>query len=153
MRIRVQRTHDTALIKAIVTEPGSFEARAEDGLTTDDVVVVDDPRIYWLALMGDDAVRGIAIASPLSHSVLDFHIVIRPQYWRDPVNVRLARLALRYLEETAPQIKIVGTVPVTAQPVIRFLQRAGFKREGLNKASFRHKGVLVDQCYLGYTGE
>ena len=158
MKIRVTRTTDVELVRSIVSEPESFAIRAEDGVTVDDVMVVINPLIYWLLLISEEAgkepeVRGVAVGTPLTRTVADFHIVIRPQYWRSGANVKLAELAAKYLLKYSGAEKIVSTVPEPAQPVIRFLQRAGFKREGINRASFRKNGQLVDQVYLGYTGE
>ena len=156
MKIKVVRTMDAALIRSIVTEPAAFASRAEDGYVVDDVQVVIDPLIHWLLLVTEDEggarqVRGVAIGTPLSKSVLDFHIIILPEFWRQAVNIDLARLAVKYLLTHTGKAKVNATVPVSSQSVIRFLQRVGFKREGLNRASFRHKGELVDQCYLGFT--
>jgi len=155
MKIKVIRTKDAELIRSIVTDPRSFETRAEDGLTVDDVVVATGPVIHWVLLVTEDEtgqqIRGVAVGTPLSRTVMDFHIVIKPEYWRQKVNVDLARLAVKYLLTQTGASKVNATVPVTAQSVIKFLQRAGFKREGINRASFRHKGALVDQCYLGFT--
>jgi len=151
MKIRVHRTTDTELIRSIVTDPRAFEVRAEDGYTVEDVQVVIDPRIYWVALVVDDTTIGVVTATPLSRTVLDFHVTIKPEFWRQSVNVKIVRLAATFLLERTDAAKLNATVPVSAQPVIRFLQRVGFKREGINRASFRHKGELVDQCYLGFT--
>lgn len=158
MKIRVTRTTDIDLIKSIVSNPESFATRAEDGLSITEMSPTVGPSIYWMLLISEEdgqepEVRGLAIGSHLTHTVLDFHIIVLPQYWRSPLNAKLAALAVKYMLTHSTAAKVVATVPVTFQPVIRFLQRIGFKREGINRVSFRKNGKLVDQIYLGFTGE
>lgn len=154
--MRVQRITNPDLIKQFMANPETWDIRAEDGVSVDEVQIVIDPRIFWLALLDKDEdqkefVRGVAVASPLSKTIFDFHVCFDPKFWRSKNNVELGKLALEWYFLHSGANKIVSTIPVASHPACRYVQRIGMKREGVNRASFMKAGVLTDQYYFGIT--
>lgn len=148
--MRVKRILNQALLREVMLKPRLWNAVSEDDSCT--------PEEYWpnlesliaIALADDDVLHGFLLSRVISDSVNDVHIAIDPDHWGNPKNVQLSKLGCEYLFEQRPRLKkLVAAIPVTDSQVLRFAQRVGFQREGINKASFLRGGELLDQYYVG----
>lgn len=149
--MRIVRTQNTALIRSIVCDPAVWAARAHDAAPDPADWVPNTEPCIWLALLDGEPreLRGMVLAMPESPLVFDMHIAILPQFWRSRDNVELGKAAITWMFSHTAALKCVAQVPADSPPVLRFAQRIGFKREGVNKASAIRNGQIIDQTYLG----
>ena len=138
------------LLRSIALKDKVWETISEDGSCGKDEYWPDMENMYIIALLDEDTLHGFLLSRVMNDSVSDIHIVIDPDLWGNSKNVELTKLGCQHLFNLCPRmLKIIAMFPVTDAPVLRFAQRVGFQREGVNKASFLRKGVLLDQYYVG----
>jgi RimJ/RimL family protein N-acetyltransferase len=150
--VKVQRTKNIPLIKEVMDDEKLIKATSEDG--TD--IAGFTPEVEstaWIALIDDkDQIRGFVIVSPTGRVSASIHVAIRTEYWGDSkTNVKLGKLAVKYAFDHGVR-KLTAEIPTPDQEVLRYAQRVGFKREGVNKQSFLRNGELLDQTYVGLHG-
>ncbi len=152
--MKVQRIFNDELVKAVLTETRLWATINEDTGPSVEDFYLDTDEVYSVALLGDDdELHGFVLAHPLSGTVVSTHVCIAPDYWGHKDNVKLGQMACALIFEIPGIVKQVASIPVTDKEVLRFAQRVGFQREGMNKASFLRNGELLDQYYVGLTQE
>lgn len=147
--LRVRRTKNAELIREALSDPRLWRVVAQDGEALEDF----DPApevVTWLALLDEDTLRGFLLAIPRSRIVTEVHIAIKPEFWGDSkTNVALGKLACEWVRDHTGARKLVAQIPTTDKHVLRYAQRCGFQREGVNKKSYLRGGELLDQFHLG----
>jgi RimJ/RimL family protein N-acetyltransferase len=152
--LRVIRTRNTELFREILLQDKLWDAISEDGSIGKDEYFPDLEAIVAVALIADDTVRGFVISRQVTDSVAEAHVAISPDYWGEKQNVALGKMGCAYLFQANPRLmKLVASIPETDAEVLRFAQRVGFQREGINRKSFLRKGELLDQYYVGLCRE
>ena len=156
--MRIQRIFNAELLAEVVTDDQLWEAVSEDGSVgkTEYVKLLDMEAMYVLALISGEEnteLHGFVIGRHHTTTVIETHVAIRPEYWGHADNVRLGQLACTWLLTLEGVEKLVASIPVPDKEVLRYSQRVGFKREGVNKKSFLRNGELLDQYYVGMTNE
>ena len=147
--MRVQRTVNAELIKEVLSDQRLWSASTEDGTVPVEEFWPDCEAKVWLALIdSNDQIRGFLVGDVVSKAQVRVHIAIRSEYWGDKENVALGKLGLEWYQEQGAK-KIIATIPTEDTQVLRFAQRCGLKREGINKQSFLRNGEMLDQYYLG----
>jgi len=150
MTLRVQTTSNVDLIKEVLNDQRLYEVTTEDGtgpLETFNPDVIDT---IWVALIDDETIIGFMIAEQVSKAVLSVHVAIRSDEWGNSKrNVELGKQAIALLLSAETIHKVVAQIPVEDQHVLRYAQRVGLRREGINRESFLRKGKLLDQYYMG----
>lgn len=152
--MRIVRTKNQALLREIAIKPRLWEAMAEDNGITRDTYYPDMDQLVVLALFagdGEGVLHGFMVGRHLTHTVVDTHIIIDPDHWGDPANVELGKRAAETLLDVTDALKLTASIPKPDTEVLRFAQRLGFQREGINKQSFQRNGEVIDQYYVGYT--
>ena len=148
--MRAIATRNVELIREVLTDARLWEVCHEDGAPGPDHFVPETEYSKWIALVDhQDNFRGFVLASPLSNTMADVHVMIRPEYWGWAGNVELGKLAVQWLWDNTTYKKLVACIPVSDKQVFRYACRVGFKREGVNRASFLRNGELLDQYYMG----
>lgn len=138
----------------MLTETRLWATINEDTGPTVEDFFLDTDVVFAVALLGDDDdLHGFVLAHPLSGTVVSTHVCISVDYWGHKDNVHLAKLAVELIFEIPGIQKQVASIPVTDKEVLRFAQRVGFQREGMNRSSFLRNGELLDQYYVGLTQE
>lgn len=148
--MEVRRTHNVDLILETVAEPRLFAASNEDGATPEELRI-DTRRVTWLALIDDERnVRGFVVGVPRGRATMELHVAIKPQFWGDSKpNVELGKMAVAWLAEHGGVRKFVACIPTEDKQVVRYAQRVGLQREGVNKQSYLRNGEMIDQYHLG----
>lgn len=157
--MKVQRIFNPELLAEIMTEDDLWDSISEDGSISKEQYAenLDMEGMYVLALIGghddDPELHGFVIGRSITQTVVETHVAIRPEYWGHEANVHLGKLACLWLMTLPGVSKLVASIPVPDKEVLRYSQRVGFKREGVNKQSFLRNGELLDQYYVGMTNE
>lgn len=148
--MRVKRIFNAELLRTIALKDRVWNTISEDESCSKDDYWPDMEGMYVIALADGDTLHGFLLSRILTDSVNDLHIIIDPDLWGNPKNVELTKLGCAHLFQLRPRMKkLVAMFPTTDAPVLRFAQRVGFQREGINKASFLRNGKLLDQYYVG----
>lgn len=152
--MEVRRTHNAAFIAGIVGDEKLWTLINEDGDSLDPATIETEHSI-WLGLIdGQQNVRGFVIVIPKGRTEAELHVAIRPEYWGDSeTNVALGKLAVADAIARTGARKLTAQIPTTDHQVVRYAQRVGFQREGVNKKSYLRGGELLDQYHMGYIVE
>ena len=153
--MRVQRVNNARLVESVLTEPDLWDAISEDDGGAPEDYRIDLGGMYAIALLGgeEDELIGFVLGRHYTDTVVETHIAIMPKHWGTDGNVDLGKQACALLLESSGAAKLVASIPLPDKEVLRFAQRVGFQREGINKKSFRRDGELLDQYYVGLTRE
>ena len=101
-------------------------------------------------LLEAEEIIGLALLTPWDGHLGMTDVIILEPYKKDKESqVSVAKYFKHYLDKL-PLGKIIGMIPVSKPESVAFLQRAGFKREGVIKNSCVYNGEVVDQTIVGY---
>lgn len=143
----LERTHDTELIKSIVSE--MWDCVCEDGHDLETFDPKPDANC-WVKL--DDI--GLYNLHPHNSSTLEIHAFILPEYRKDKSEESGKEILKWMLEKSPVQYqKVIAQVPFLYPNVKEFCMKNGFQVEGVNRLSHKKDGVLHDQWLLGITRE
>ena len=139
-----------------MTSDELWNSVSEDGSVGKEeyAATVDMEGMYVLALLTgheDTLIHGFVIGRHITSTVVETHVAISPDFWGHEDNVPLGKLACTWLLTLPGVEKLVASIPVPDKQVLRYSQRVGFQREGVNKQSFLRNGELLDQYYVGMT--
>jgi RimJ/RimL family protein N-acetyltransferase len=151
--MRVQRIYNQDLLRSVLLKPELWATLQESEGTSPDEFYPDLETNTALALIGEDnALHGFVVFDQTYHSIADTVAALAPEFWGHRDNVALGKLACAEILKTSPRIhKLVASIPVPDKQVLRYYQRLGFQREGINRKSFLRSGTLLDQYYVGKT--
>ncbi len=148
--MRAVRTKNVELFRSVLLKDSLWEAISEDGSIGKDEYFPNPEGIIMVALLGeDDTLHGFVVGRKITDSIVESHVAIDPDHWGHEANVELGKLGMQVLKRETGAIKAVASIPVDDKEVLRYAQRVGFQREGVNKASFRRGGEVLDQYYVG----
>lgn len=145
--MKIERTHDMALVALILAHPQIFPHIHEDG--TDEPAPLDHDGFHWM-LVSDAEPAGVFLAYQRGAACWEMHTCLLPRIWGEGAN-EAARLLGEYLFLTIGANKVVTNVPAPNRHALRFAKRNGMQIEGVNRASFLLGGVMHDQTMLGIT--
>jgi RimJ/RimL family protein N-acetyltransferase len=146
--MRVQRIYNGDLLKELLMKAPKV---IEDN---DDIRAYepDMTGLVVLALISDQAeCCGCLISRQLTGSTAEIQYILDPAYKDRKDTVALGKMAADYVLGSTS--KLIGTVPTPDKELLRYFQRVGFTREGVNRKSFMRNGVLLDQYYVGKSRE
>lgn len=148
--MEVMRTRNTALILETLTDPKLWSLINEDGVSPEGFEPDVDHTI-WIAMLDDDErLRGFVAGIPLGKNEVDLHVAIKPEFWGEAkVNVALGKKAVAAIQKITGARKFTAQIPVIDKQVVRYAQRVGLQREGVNKKSYLRNGELHDQYHMG----
>lgn len=148
--VRVQRTHDMATVRQIVTHPAIWPHAHEDGMT--DAWEPEDSEAMMWVLVTDPHPIGVFLVHPRGVQCLEMHTCLLPIAW-GPTAAHAAQLLLKWAFQSGNCRKMVTSVPAYNRAALRFAKAGGMTQEGINRASYLHNGEMVDQIMLGVTRE
>lgn len=148
--MRFERTTDWDLIRSVMTHPKLWEASADDfAPAREEFQPRKEPGIWYVALRAAGReLLGLFILAPQNAICWEIHARMLPGTWG-----LLASLAAHGIVEWiwahTPCRRIVTHIPSTNRLAIRYAERAGFERYGVNPASWQKDGELIDLVLLG----
>ena len=151
--MNVERTHDMAAVKAIITHPDIWPLASDDGSPDpENFEPADDPRLVYLLASDGGRPAGVFVMVPVNAVTWDVHDVMLPGY-QGLKAVVAARLALDLAFAETGARKLTAAIPESNQRAIRFALRLGFRMEGVSPKSFLRNGNLEDRIMLGFERE
>lgn len=145
--MKIERTHDMAIVREILAHPMIFPHIHEDGTT--EPAPQDHELFHWL-LVSDDAPAGVFLVHPRTSLCYEMHTCLLPRIWGAGAK-EAARLLANHVFYEINALKLVTNVPANNRRALRFAQANGMQIEGNNRASFMRNGVIEDQIMLGIT--
>ena len=105
----------------------------------------------WVGLHnGDNLVGGYRIHQ-INGVCYQGHAFMIPEY-RKQYSVEGCITTLKYITETIPGLqKLIASTPAKFKNVMHFLEKIGFKEEGVNRLSYRKDGKIWDVVNYGLT--
>lgn len=147
----IEPTVDMGLVRSIVIEPDIWERIAEDGIEKDDFYPGTDAFTIWLLCIEESEIVGIILVHTDNSISVKIHPYLKSKY-REKGRIMMKSFYKWFLENTDDKVNKVNTViPEFHKKVINFAKRVGFKKEGVNRESFRKDGKIYGQQNLGIT--
>ena len=142
----IKQTNNLDLIKRIFCDPEIYARISDDGSpeSKDFNPVKPCDYVYYLT---DDSETCLVYFHWKNSVTLEGHIQILKNH-RDKA-MEFGSLAKKWVWDNTEAQKIEVTIPVIYQDVLKFIQKQGFKLEGLSKNSYLKNDKLHDQVYLG----
>lgn len=146
--LKIERTDDMQLIWELMTHPDIWPNFAHDGFEPDDFC--PNENAYNLIARDGNNVVGFFIGYPVTNTQIIAHVGITKQA-RGIKAVMLGQMAIEWVWQNTPYVRIVGSVVSTNLLARRYDAKIGLTPYGYNQAAVRINGVLHDAILLGIT--
>jgi hypothetical protein len=124
----VERTHDKALIKSVMTMPEIWEAVSEDGQDSQNFEPETESDC-WLAIKDDSLTVGLYNLHPENRSTLEAHIQMIPEHRKEYSVKAGAAFLLWFAGECPAQYqKLIVKIPSLYPNVRKFVQSFGLAK-------------------------
>lgn len=148
--MQLSRTHDMALVAAIMRHPAIWPHVHDDG-TPEDWAPIDHEGMYWMLVTLDNGdVGGLFLVHAQNSFCYEMHTCLLPCA-RGAEAQQAGKLLAHWAFTETECRKLVTKVPAYNRPARRFAVACGGQQEGINRASFMRHGVLIDQIMFGLT--
>lgn len=147
--MRIYRTRDMDLVRSIIAHPAIWPHIHDDSATEPDPV--DHDGFQWMRV--DDDIgepSGVFLVHALNSICHQMHTCLLLRIWGADAS-RAAQMLLAWAFTETPCEKMTTMVPAYNRAALRFAKANGMQQEGINRASFKRNGVLIDQIMLGIT--
>lgn len=91
---------------------------------------------------------GCFIIHPQNRICMDVHVQVLPEH-RKRWAREFGKAVIEWTWENTSAQKLVAQIPFLYPNVMEFAREMGFEVEGVNTQSFRKKGKIWDQWYMG----
>lgn len=139
------------VVDAIMKDPSVWPHIHEDGVG-EDYQPVDHESLYWMLVKDGTEVLGLFFLHPRGQSCIEMHTCLLPACWGKRAK-KAASLLAEWVFLDSGYLKLVTSVPSYNRVALKYAVAGGMKEEGINRASYMHNGLLMDQIMLGYTKE
>lgn len=147
--ITVARTESPELVRELLTDPDVWAGSADDGTPPRESFVPGfHESIYYLVPYSDGEPMGVFLITPSNSTTFEWHTGILPAH-RGKRAIQGCRMAVDWMAENTPALKLITWVEVEARHVYLFAKACGFGVEGLSHGSLMKDGRLRDQYLMG----
>lgn len=149
MDIEFARSQDAALIAQILRHPKLYPLLVDDfAPTADEFEPVMDPRVWHVLARKNPGRRiaGLFSFYPQNEICWEGHVALLPWAWGMRA---IGPAAMRWVFEHTRCRRILAQIPIGNAAAVRFAERCGLERIGIDRKSFQKNGVLVDRVLLG----
>lgn len=148
-----ERTTDPEVIRIIMLEPHIYSASRDDFMP-----LWRDAREQWQPIMHEQILYmlvrdgaetlGLWIFAPESKCMMKVHTCLLPAAYGDRASQAAKEMAQWFWENTENE-RLITDVPVFNRHALKFAEKAGMKRFGVNPKSFKRDGRFWDVIMLG----
>ena len=147
--ITFERTREYGLVGAIRRHPKLYDAAADDfSPAVDKCVVREDEAIWYVLALREGSILGLFAIAPQNAICWEIHTRLLPASWGAIATAAAAGI-IPWIWEHTPCERLVTVCPIYNRLAIRFAERAGLMRYGVNSKSWLKNGRLFDQVLLG----
>lgn len=147
--LKIERTFDADIVRAVMLHPALWATVAEDGQHPEDFA----PELMsecWLLVSDGPYVVGVYHIHAHNAVTVEIHAQILPKKRKDH-SKESARKALKWILENTTYHKVIAQIPTIYPNVKHFTLNSGFQEEGINRESYIKNGEVCDQWLLGIT--
>ena len=148
--MRIDRTHDMATVKAILSHPAIWPHIHDD--MAGECRPLDVGGLYWLLVEDDEGPAGVFLVHAHNGVCYEVHTCMLPRTWGAQAR-QATHLCRAWMFQNTPCRKLITNVPAYNLLALRFAKRCGMTLEGINRKSYLKNGELMDQHVLGLTKE
>lgn len=153
MDFSVVETKDPEVIKSVLLCEKVFNCISSDGAPgIEEYEPVTDGYTFIAGIQdvvfGKSVPFGLMIYKQKDSFQWECHFQVIPEY-RKTHATEFAEKAINWLWSNTDAIKIVAEIPEMFPNVIKFGEKMGFQREGINRKSYMKNGQICDQVYMG----
>lgn len=146
----IERTHDMELVASIIEHPA---IRPHVGDDDAEFKAIDIDVLNWMLVRLDSGeASGVFLVHAQNSYCFEMHTCLLPSM-HGPMASRAAQLLLQWAFEETQCAKMITRVPYYNRRALRFARANGMKQEGINRSSYMHRGVMIDQIMLGIKKE
>jgi len=144
------RTFDYEVVREIMTHPKLYEHGADDySPAREEFQPREDAGIWYVRVDDAGELLGLFILAPQTAVVWEIHTRLLPATWGAIAQTAAREITPWVFSNIASCRRLVTSVPAHNRLAIRFAERAGMTRYGLNPASYLKRGRLADTVLLG----
>lgn len=143
-------TNDMNLVRSIMTSPDIWEQSVEDGSSASNFYPSQDYLSVWLLVKLKNDVIGVILVHNDSLCSVNIHPVLLSKYKRYGRDM-LKAFFKWFVTLPDTLCKVNCSIPNHLKIVQNFAKKVGFKKEGINRASFFKNGIAQDQIRYGLT--
>ncbi|HOK45864.1 MAG TPA: GNAT family protein [Bryobacteraceae bacterium] len=147
--IRFEVAAGLDIVRLVMTEPSVWR-----GITDDTCPPAESfrplalPSIQYVLAFDDEELLGLWMLAWQNGVTIDIHTCLLPS-GRGPRGLEAAKRLAEWIWENTRCQRITTSVPAYNRLALRFAERAGMTRFGVNEKSFLKHGKLHDQILLG----
>jgi len=147
--ITFKRSADFELIRSIMIDPRLFDAAADDFTgSSENWEPRRDTGIWYVLAFDGDRLLGLFALAPQSNICWEIHTRLLPVAW-GAIAAAAAAAVVPWIWANTPCVRLVTICPSYNRLAIRFAEKAGMVRYGLNPQSWLKNSRLHDQVLLG----
>lgn len=144
-----ERSRDSRLITAVFRHEKLYDASVDDFAPARlDFVCREDEAIWYVLVKDGEKLLGLFALAPQNHLCWEIHTRLLPTSWGREAAAAAKEIIL-WVWASTPCVRLVTSCPSYNRIAIRFAERAGLTRYGLNPRSWMKGDKLVDQVLLG----
>lgn len=149
MIVQFERTRDLDRVRWILTQPEIWAKVIDDSAPhSEEWQPNGHPDIWYVTASVGPHLLGLFTFIPLNAVCFEIHVAMRKLAWGRPAE-EAGKQIWAWMWEHSPARRIVATAPAFNRLVVRYAERSGMKKYGVNEKSFLRFGRLHDQVLLG----
>ena len=142
-----KRLTNKKIIRKILTNPEIWDRICEDGQDSKHYNPPMNKNCHWVGLYHNNILLGIGWLHPHNSVTAVCHVNVLKEHRIHSLGAGM--MAISYVVTETDYTKFIAEVGEIHKDVLGFMNKIGFEREGVNKASLLKNNKLVDQIYFG----
>lgn len=144
-----ERSFDLKIIRDVMRNPALYERCADDFSPAREAFEPrTDPGIWYVLARDGQVIYGLFALAPQNTICWEIHTRLLPASW-GAIAATAAAGVVPWIWENTGALRLVTMCPAYNRLAIRFAERAGLVRYGVNPDSWQKHGKLHDQVLLG----
>jgi len=149
-QLKLKRLMSDDDIMKVVLDTEMWARVSEDTQSPENFAVVFAPDIHWIGVYIYETIVGVYLIHRTGVYTATVHINILKKYRRLYAQDSVV-LIYQYIINHTDYKKLETTIPVIYESVLDFALWAGFKIEGISRASVFKNNAMIDQYMVGIT--
>lgn len=146
--VTLEQTSDIQLVRNIITHPRVYPMVSDDGSPAAEDYVV--PPVTYVLVKKNSMVAGCFCLVPINAATVEIHTCLLPEAYGECASYA-ARMMSGWIWDNTKFNRIITNVPDYNRLALRFAERSGMERFGINPQSYLKNGRYEDQIMLGMT--
>lgn len=146
--MKLERTQNAELIRAIVTHEAIWPHVSEDGVSIDSWQPLIHDTVYQLLIVDEDGIGGCFILMPMTSACWEVHTCVLPTHRGQKARDATA-LCAEWMFANTPCQHIITKVPSYNKPAYKLARDTGLIDIGVIKSAWVKNGEIHDLYLLG----